>query len=421
MLKPPIPVDDNERVEDLQRLDLLLTRPEAVFDQITEELARIFDVPGVVMSFIDHDTQYFKSVVGPLPDDVAASRTEPRELSICSHVVGEDQMLVVDDLQADERFCDNAMVTESGVRFYAGTPLHSDQGHPIGTLCLVDTRPRSFTQRERDLLRLVADGVMAHVNLQIASRQLLKRSKQIQRDLLLAEQVQRFLLPPRRIEGDGWRISHAYRPYEHLGGDFVAVHQRSDGAIAVLVADVSGHGTASALVTAMTKTAFHRAAPAAGSPGTLLGNLNRELIDMVPPGQFMTALAAFFDPAAGRVTFASAGHPFPIVVRDTGPELVRHRNDILMLLEPDDRFTNETTVELAPGDRLLIYTDGAIEAAGPGGRRLDFEGLLQLTGQLATEQPDDIPNGLLAALSRQAGGSFDDDVALLLIELESRA
>ncbi|MHC4103113.1 MAG: GAF domain-containing protein, partial [Planctomycetota bacterium] len=168
MIKPPIPVNDEQRVGDLQRLDMLLTEPEEAFDELINELARIFDVPGVMMSFTDRDTQYFKAAVGLAPEQ-AATRTEPRELSVCSYVIGENQMLVVDDLLSDDRFRDNPIVLSSGARFYAGAPLRSDEGRAIGTLCLVDVEPRTIGPQERDLLRLVAEGVMAQVKLQIAS------------------------------------------------------------------------------------------------------------------------------------------------------------------------------------------------------------------------------------------------------------
>ncbi|MHC4614163.1 MAG: PP2C family protein-serine/threonine phosphatase, partial [Planctomycetota bacterium] len=359
MIKPPIPVNDEQRVGDLQRLDMLLTEPEEAFDELINELARIFDVPGVMMSFTDRDTQYFKAAVGLAPEQ-AATRTEPRELSVCSYVIGENQMLVVDDLLSDDRFRDNPIVLSSGARFYAGAPLRSDEGRAIGTLCLVDVEPRTIGPQERDLLRLVAEGVMAQVKLQIASRQLLKRTQQMEQDLQQAVQMQRFLLPPERLEGEGWRISHVYRPFEHLAGDFLAVHTRGDGRRMILVADVSGHGTSAALTTAMAKTAFHRAALAVITPAQLLSTINHELVGMVPPGQFMTAVSALFDPVQRQVTLASAGHPFPLLVRDGRVEIVEHDNEMLLLVLEDQEYSRQTTIKLPPGDRLLIYTDGAI-------------------------------------------------------------
>ena len=415
MIKPPIPADEEQRLGDLERLDMLLTEPEAAFDRVINELARIFAVPGVMMSFTDRDTQYFKAAVG-LPPEFAAARTEPRELSVCSYVIGENRMLVVEDLLSDDRFRDNPFVLSSGARFYAGTPLRSDEGRAIGTLCLVDVEPRTIGPRERDLLRLVAEGVMAQVKLQIASRQLLKRTQQIESDLQQAVQMQRFLLPPPRLEGQGWRISHVYRPFEHLAGDFLAVHSRADGRRMVFIADVSGHGTSAALTTAMAKTAFHRASLSVDTPAELLTTINREMVDLVPPGQFMTAVAAIFDPGRRQVTMASAGHPYPLLVRDSQVEVVEHENEMLLLVLEDLEYSRQTTIELPPGDRLLLYTDGAIEAINPDGDRLDVAGLCRLVEEVVGQGPPDFLKAVSELLDHHIRSRFHDDVALLCIE-----
>ena len=98
MLKAPIPIDEEERLADLRQLELQLTTPEKPYDAVTRELARIFEVPGVFITFFDHDTQYYKSAVG-LPPEMAATRTEPRELSVCNHVVGNNEMMVVEGVK----------------------------------------------------------------------------------------------------------------------------------------------------------------------------------------------------------------------------------------------------------------------------------------------------------------------------------
>lgn len=416
MQRPPIPVDEAERLADLRRLDLLLTTPEEPFDSVTRELARIFDVPGVAMSFIDEDTQYHKSAVG-LPPELAATRTEPRELSVCSFVVGTNEMLVVEDLLADERFLDNPIVIESGARFYAGAPLRATSGRAVGSLCIVDSRPRSLTPRERELLLLVAQGVMAHVHLQVASRQLLQRTRKIERDLEQAVEVQRFLLPPRRVDGAGWRVCNLYRPVEHLGGDFLDLHVRPDGRVCILVADVSGHGTSAALTGAMTKTAFLRAAPSTQSPQGLLTAIQRELFGMVPPGSFMTALTAVIDPSRREVTLASAGHPPPLRVKAGKAQVVDLETELVLLVEGDLRYTQQTLVTLDPSERLLLYTDGAVEARIPRGALLGTEGLMRHAGGLADREPEVFLEELMKRIAAHAENQLRDDIALLTIEL----
>ena len=422
MVSAPIPSDDAQRARDLRRLDILLTKPEAALDRVTQELADIFDVPAAYISFIDEDTQYYKAVVGGLPEPYASTRTEPREVSLCSHVVGLNEPLIVEDLLVDDRFRDSMAVVQHGVRFYAGAPLRADSGRAVGSMCIVDMKPRTMSERERDLLRLVAEGAMAMVKLQVASRHLLDRTQLIEQDLRQAVQVQQFLLPPRQIEGEGWRIDHVYRPVEHLGGDFIDMVERPDGRWALIVADVSGHGTSAALTTAMATSAFRRAASWAGTPAQLLDALNRELFDTVPPARFMTALAALFAPGSNQLAFASAGHPYPVRIEAGGrsAHMIKHDNELPLWVEAKASYHAQTIVTLGPGERILIYTDGAVEAPDPEGNMFGADGLIELAMTKAREAHRDelapFLDGILAGLLEHAAGNLRDDVALLCVQ-----
>lgn len=415
MQSPPIPVDEDQRLADLRRLDLPLTTPEESFDSVARELARIFDVPGAAITFMDRDVQYNKATVS-LDPNFTAPPTEPRELSVCSFVVGQNDMVVVEDLLADDRFRDNPMVLESGARFYAGAPLRADSGRALGSVCIVDVKPRSISQREQELLLLVAQGVMAHANLQVSSRQLLQRTQQIERDLQQAVQTQRYLLPQTLIESRQWQIRHFYRPVEHLGGDFVDVHRQDDGRCTVLVADVSGHGTTAALIGAMTKTAFHRAAPSAETPAQLLSAIHGELMELIPPGQFLTALAAIAHATDSTVTVASAGHPFPIRVGPSGAEIIELNNELVLWVDSELSYENHTTITLQKNERLLLYTDGAIEAANPENGLLGAEGLCCRAVEVAAGSSEDFLVNLFGRISQHSHDYLTDDVALVTIE-----
>jgi serine phosphatase RsbU (regulator of sigma subunit) len=417
VIRPPVPADDDQRVADLQALDIVLTGPESVLDAVTRELARILDVPAAFISFIDRDTHHYKSAVG-LPGEFAETRSEPRELSICSHVVGMNRTLVVEDLLEDERFRDHPVVRESGVRFYAGAPLRADSGRAVGSLCVVDTRPRRLGEREADLLVLVASGVMAQVKLQRATRELLERTLRIERDLEQARQVQRYLLPPVTVEGDGWRIRHLYRPALQLGGDFLDVLRRADGRHAIIVADVAGHGTSAALTATMTKVAFTRAAAAAATAAEVLAAIEWDLKGMAHPGQFITALCALLGPRRGELSFSSAGHPRPLRLSADGVRSVAGDGDVPLLVEPGESRRRESTLTIAPGERLLVYTDGAIEAADPSGRIVGVEGLMRIAAEAMAARDQD--EALLVRVTERilsfTGRRLQDDVAMLTIE-----
>jgi predicted PurR-regulated permease PerM len=162
LIPAAIPADEDERVAALLELNLLDTESEPAFDRVTTRLARVFEVPIALVTFIDRDRQYFKSHTG-LPADLEQTRQTLRTVSLCAHVIAKNEGLVINDLSRDRRFASNPTVRERGVRFYAGIPLHAPNGQPIGSLCLMDLKPRTLTNREKRLLQEYANEVSEEI------------------------------------------------------------------------------------------------------------------------------------------------------------------------------------------------------------------------------------------------------------------
>lgn len=154
MIVPP-PLDDEHcRLAALHELRLLDTPPEERFDRVTRVAQRLFDVPIAVVSLVDAERQWFKSVVGL---EVTETR---RAVSFCGHALAADRVMVVPDAAIDERFADNPLVTGAPhIRFYAGCPVRGRDGHLVGTLCVIDTRPRTFDADDVASLRDLAGMV----------------------------------------------------------------------------------------------------------------------------------------------------------------------------------------------------------------------------------------------------------------------
>lgn len=143
MQEPEIPPDELERLNSLRKLMLLSSPDEEAFDRITRIASRLFHVPIALVSLIDVNRQWFKSCVG-LP-----IRETPRGISFCGHAILKNGVFVISDAQEDIRFADNPLVTgEPHIRFYAGKPIRSPEGKPIGTLCIIDRNPRRFTHSD---------------------------------------------------------------------------------------------------------------------------------------------------------------------------------------------------------------------------------------------------------------------------------
>jgi hypothetical protein len=162
MTPAPIPADEEERLAALTELNLLDTEAEPVFDRITSKLARVFEMPIALISLVDRDRQFFKSQTG-LPESLAKARQTARNVSVCGHVVAKNQVIVIEDLARDRRFANNPLLKEHGIRFYAGVPLLAPNGQPIGSLCLMDMKPRQLTEREKRLLEEYANEVMEEI------------------------------------------------------------------------------------------------------------------------------------------------------------------------------------------------------------------------------------------------------------------
>jgi len=177
MKKPDIPKNESQRNDALCDLAILDTPPEARFDRITRIAKRHYNVAISLVSLVDTERQWFKSRQG------LDARETPREISFCGHTILEDNIFYVSDTLNDVRFSDNPLVTDGPkIRFYAGAPLHAPNGQRVGTLCIIDDQPRTFTQDELSVLRDLADGVEAELergNLLLAKAELINSEARI--------------------------------------------------------------------------------------------------------------------------------------------------------------------------------------------------------------------------------------------------
>ncbi len=168
------PSHERQRLKVLWQYDVLDTVPEEVFDELTELAARICGAPMAMISLVDEDRQWFKARVG------IALRETPRDIAFCSHAIQQSGLFIVPDAAKDARFADNPLVTgEPHIRFYAGAPLVSPDGHALGTLCVVDTAPRDLTPDQRQALAILARHVVTQLELRRRTRELAARRKEI--------------------------------------------------------------------------------------------------------------------------------------------------------------------------------------------------------------------------------------------------
>ncbi len=171
----PIPPNEPKRLKVLWQYEVLDTVPEEVFDELTELAARICEAPIALISLVDEGRQWFKSKVG-----INVSETS-RDHSFCAFAITQPDMLIVPDAMRDARFAGNPLVTsEPKIRFYAGMPLITPDGHALGTLCVIDKVPRELRPDQKQALRILAHHVVSQLELRRRSRELgdIRRQKE---------------------------------------------------------------------------------------------------------------------------------------------------------------------------------------------------------------------------------------------------
>lgn len=157
------------RLAALQRTGLLDSPPDAAFDRLTRLATKVIEAPVALVSLVDGNRQFFKSAVG-LPEPWSVRRETPLTHSVCKHVVATARELVVNDARAHPLLCGNMAIQDLGIVAYAGAPLVTADGHALGSLCVVDTKPREWREQDLEILRELAAIAMREIELRALVR-----------------------------------------------------------------------------------------------------------------------------------------------------------------------------------------------------------------------------------------------------------
>jgi serine phosphatase RsbU (regulator of sigma subunit) len=262
-------------------------------------------------------------------------------------------------------------------------------------------------------------------------REIQAKNEQTQMDLRMAMELQQALMPvtyplfPAKatVETAQLRFSHVYLPASLIGGDFFFIARVSDSCAGIFICDVMGHGVRSALITSMLRALIEGLGSEAADPGQLMTRLNSELTSILKQTGtvlFITAVYCTLDSETGRLRFSRGGHPHPLLIRSEKKQIEvlsgqSDRGGPALGLLPGAHY-NTTATSLSPGDRILLFTDGLIEAEDSGDRQFGMDGLttsLRRNLDRADRLLELIENDV-----RSFAGSddFKDDVCLVMVQ-----
>lgn len=239
--------------------------------------------------------------------------------------------------------------------------------------------------------------------------------ERMEQELRVARLIQQTLLPKQLPDIPGWRLAVHYQPARAVGGDLYDFFSLPDGRLVIACGDVTDKGVPAALVMATTRAVLRGAARRELTPSAALERSNNLLCPEMPPSMFVTCLYAILDPATGRMQFANAGHNLPYRQGKRGAEELRATGMPLGLM-PDMQYEQKEVI-LEPGDSVLFYSDGLVEAHNPRGEMFGFPHLRKLVGEYPASGSALI-HFLLEQLQSFTGADWEqeDDITLLTLE-----
>ena len=304
------------------------------------------------------------------------------------------------------------------VRTAIALPLRSPEGI-YGVVQLVNRiGGGAFSEGDlRFMSLLVEQAGLAIYNARLHAERLERQRAQEQ--MKIARDIQLHLIPTRLPEIAGLSIGAEYNAAQEVGGDYYDLYRIDHDTLGLIVFDVAGKGVPGALLMAITATFLKMAAPRSQSPAWVLNEVNAALsAGMVHRGLYVTALYAVLKLSTLELTFCSAGHPDAVVIRDGDLtcEKYKPRGAALGLLRPN-RFRaalEQKVIKLKPGDTILLYTDGVLEARNAEGAEFGEGCLCDVAREFARQGPRKLAHEIVAAVGRHAGDEpqYDDTTVL---------
>lgn len=358
---------------------------------------------------------------------VAAARLRDREgevgeirvsRSVIEEVVGQGKSVLTSDAQHDPRFASSTM-TIQGIRSVLAVPL--GVGENVFGIIYADSpiAEGRFSEDHLKVLTTLASVAAIRVeNARLLEEQIDR--ERLEHELQLASEIQQRFQPTAPPIVPGYELQGISFSCYEIGGDYYDFIEREDGRMVVALGDVSGKGTAAALLMSSLHAAVHAQAASHSSIVETIRNVNRYLAENIPSNRFVTLFYAELDPKTGALSFVNAGHNPPIIVHDSGTVEHLSSGGLPLGIIANTEY-REGRTQLSHGDVLVIYSDGVSEAVNPAGEEFGPERLYQVVAQNLNASASGIRDRIESALSKFAQGTpANDDITLVIVKRQAK-
>jgi len=358
----PVRALPSDLVEDLQRVQKAASRISSILDldqlieSVVDEVTDSFGCveAGIYIHDEDHQDMVLAGVRGCSLHH-KGHRLKVGVDGMVGHVALTGQMHYAPDVRKDKYYlaCEHSVLSEVAIPLRVGEKL-------VGVFTASHPDVEGFPKQQLRILQALCDhvAVAVHNARRFQSERALRVA--LDRDAQEARVIQQALLPKTSPYLPGYVISGRSVPAHAVGGDFYDFIPFPDGRLGMVLADVSGKGTAAALLMSATRGMFRSLAEACCTPGEVLSRMNELLVNDFPAGKFVTMVYAVLDPATKKVVFANAGHLLPLLIDNDGEHFLDTERGLPLGLSCSEY--SETEVTLSEGARLIFYSDGITEA-----------------------------------------------------------
>src|SRR6267143_5700914 len=406
----------------ISKVGVALLASVTLNETLEQVVALVFEaVPAdrCMIMMRDEKSPELKVAVARLRDRVGEVGEIRISRSVIDEVVTNGKSVLTSDAQADPRFAGGTVMLQ-GVRSVLAVPL--GVGANVFGIIYADSplAEGRFTEDHLKVLTTLASVAAIRVENARLTEEQMERER-LERELQLAMEIQQRFQPTAPPVVPGYELQGISFPCYEIGGDYYDFIQRDDGRLVIALGDVSGKGTAAALLMSSLHAAIHAQA---GSHDTLVETIsavNRYLAENIPPNRFVTLFYAELDPDSGAVSFLNAGHNPPLIVHAAGTVEQLASGGLPLGIKADaDYREGRTTMQM--GDVLVIYSDGVTEAASPNGEEFGPTRLYEVVSHNVEASAAGIRDRIESALTKFSQGTqAADDITLVICKRQTEA